>query len=1008
MAGPLAWWLLLGVIILLCLGLFSTTRLRTAMIFVGACLPALIVFFVVDRQSPAFGDVRIRLQAVSFARAALAPPPQAQAGARARPVNIGGDAGQDDLFLDGLPGTLATLDADGRLRAYPLRPPHPPRVAARRAAEAALVSIRRGSDDTFLSAHEIGLDDRFCVEGCGSAGAAWYSLAPDRSRLVLANDAGPLPPFRTRAIGYYRPSQAIYPLRDYGRQRGRMSGADGCAERFVCDRATRRPVRSFLFHNGASQLFLAALDPDAVIERRAEGRAERIRPADAAPSAQLGGDEPVKAMTVWEVVYAGPDVDFTVEDRPSYLVARRVFDLALTPDRLRIGFRRQPTVSVAEEDVRLAARQLGEDGIASPVAVNLSGVPPDPKSEQRGNAIVLNSIGGALAGAIAPGGDYPVRLIFGRDFVDRSASTAVLPEIRGVLEPPTERGGALAFRVGSRDVERGGRVAELSLDRFTYPDLLLPIVAFWGLLFAFLQRAIWLECRPALIVGLTVQLLLLLRIFVAIGSAGFDPQIDYRAQLASALVTYCAVPYLFAALFPDRRGGILDYLPCGLALGTLSIVLFRSHGLEVSFLALGVAASLFGIGRAWAFPPPRPVPAGAPDEAPPTRWGRLVATVRRLAGRVGASLAGAARSAGGPIRKIPILGALAGRWLSSLRRHPWFWLGLLLVAARALLFLFMIRERVELPIVGRLGLSVIYLPASLVVVSGLAMDVLKASKGPASSWAAVRLTVMIGLLFVAIPFLVSDIGFAFVYLPPILVAAAVFVWGAVGRVQRILAGAVVVCVALAFAGSIAIATIGAPAPAGPPVVERAAASEAEQLAELDAAASTRRDDWRLSAVVNPDAVNEAGTSTAEQIRRWRYLLATFTERADGWGFPFVADVSDLRPVQADDNVSAIHLIGAFGRTAAAIFVLLLGMMAVMVDSTREAARDIRTMAGQLALWVIFAAAAYMILANMVMVPFTGRNIYFLAARSNSDLLEGSILIAMIFVGLAARRREPSP
>ena len=1005
MAGPLAWWLLFGVGVLLCVGFSSSPRLRTVMIFLGAGLPAVIVFFVVDRQSPAFGDVRIRLEAVSFARTALARP-QVPAEASARPVGIGGDARRDDLFLDGLPGTLATLDSGGVLRAYPFRAPTPPRTASRRAAEVAMVSVRRGNSDIFLGAYQIGPGDRLCVENCASADAEWFALASDQGRLVLANGgAAQLPTFRSRTIGYYRPSQAIFPLRDYGRERGRMTGADGCGQRFLCDRATGRPVRSFLFHDGASQMFIALLDRDAVIERGGDAGRGAVRPAEAL-SVPIGGDQPVSAMTVWEAVYAGPDIDFTVEARPSYLVARRVFNLSLTPDRLRIGFKRQPTVSVAEQDVRLAARQLEEDGIASPVSVNLSGVPADPKREQRGNAVQLGSIGGALAAAIAPDGDNPVRLIFGRDFIDRGASRAILPSIGGSLEPPAAEGGTLRFHVGSREASGGGRVAELSLDRFNYPDLLLPVVAFWGLLFAFLQRAIWSECRPALIVALIVQILLLLRLFVAIGSAGFDSQIDYRAQLSAALVTNCAIPYLLATLFPHHRGRLIDYLPCGLAVAALSLVLYRSNGLELPFLLLGVLAGLFGIWRAWAFPPPPSAPAAAPQDGPiARRRERLLAIARKCVRAFRTWLARWGLWACGLLRKVPLLGWLAGWSWRSMRSVPWFWLGGSLVVVRLALLLFLIRERVEVPGIGRLGLSVIYLPASLLVVAGLAQDVLKVPDGKGVRWAMIRLVVMVGLLFLAIPYFVSDIGFALVYLPPILVAVVVFVWGAACRAERILGGIAVAFVILAFLGSIAVATFGA---APGPVPENVATSEVDQLAQLEAAASTRRDDWRLSAVVNPDAVNEAGTSAAEQIRRWRYLLATFTERAEGWGFPFVADVSDLRPVQADDNVSAIHLIGAFGRTAAAMFLLLLGLGAVLLVRTSEAARGIGSMAGQLASWVIFAAAAYMILANLVMVPFTGRNVYFLAARSNSDLLEGSILLAMILGGLAARRREPAP
>ena len=54
----------------------------------------------------------------------------------------------------------------------------------------------------------------------------------------------------------------------------------------------------------------------------------------------------------------------------------------------------------------------------------------------------------------------------------------------------------------------------------------------------------------------------------------------------------------------------------------------------------------------------------------------------------------------------------------------------------------------------------------------------------------------------------------------------------------------------------------------------------------------------------------------------------------------------------------------------------------------------------MALWVVFGVDAYIVLANLQLVPFTGRNVYLLAAASDSDLLEGTILIVLAYVGIA--------
>jgi hypothetical protein len=41
------------------------------------------------------------------------------------------------------------------------------------------------------------------------------------------------------------------------------------------------------------------------------------------------------------------------------------------------------------------------------------------------------------------------------------------------------------------------------------------------------------------------------------------------------------------------------------------------------------------------------------------------------------------------------------------------------------------------------------------------------------------------------------------------------------------------------------------------------------------------------------------------------------------------------------------------------------------------------------------------------VPFTGRNFYFLAVSSHSDLLEGGLLLVIVLSAFAKSRGEPS-
>jgi hypothetical protein len=56
-----------------------------------------------------------------------------------------------------------------------------------------------------------------------------------------------------------------------------------------------------------------------------------------------------------------------------------------------------------------------------------------------------------------------------------------------------------------------------------------------------------------------------------------------------------------------------------------------------------------------------------------------------------------------------------------------------------------------------------------------------------------------------------------------------------------------------------------------------------------------------------------------------------------------------------------------------------------------------------ALWTIFGVTLYMILANMLVLPFTGKNAYFLAAASGSDMVEGAILVLISAIAIRRAR-----
>jgi hypothetical protein len=198
----------------------------------------------------------------------------------------------------------------------------------------------------------------------------------------------------------------------------------------------------------------------------------------------------------------------------------------------------------------------------------------------------------------------------------------------------------------------------------------------------------------------------------------------------------------------------------------------------------------------------------------------------------------------------------------------------------------------------------------------------------------------------------------------------------------------------------------------PILASTAAAPDRSAARELDDQMQKTQNILRIWYSVRPGDVGDFATSSAQNLgavmahlhdygacpqSQWPGCLA-------GHGYLAIPRPTVLAPYHLNDNVTAIHLIAPFGRLGAAAFLLLLGVAAY--HYTRQSLRDGEPpplkLAGVAALWTIFGAALYMILANLEVLPFTGKNVYFFAAASGSDLLEGTILIAIAMAALTRR------
>lgn len=506
------------------------------------------------------------------------------------------------------------------------------------------------------------------------------------------------------------------------------------------------------------------------------------------------------------------------------------------------------------------------------------------------------------------------------------------------------------------------RTVRLALDRLAIPWPAVLIVLAWTASVLLVCRDLF-HRRPVLWTILCLsQLLLALRLLVGLAAAQADPTLDWREILGDAAVGYVAVP---AALLAWARAGeprkagdlTLDLAPPLAA----AAVLAWTHRLSVLALLL-VAA--WGLAVLWRV-------ANTPAKgAAPSPFGRVVDRLRHDA------------PAGSP-------------WLSGVL------LLVIVLVVRLAVGAVGWKERIDLGITV-LAISVVYTPLILVGFGRL----LAASEAQPTGWT--RPIVFWALLAMAtfvVPFTVRDSGYALMFLPIAGVAAGL-AWRR--RVSRLPWAAPA---AVAIAALLTLPILGAVGDAGADRLGQSAQmarglSDEQALASLDRQAKASQNLLRLYLIAAPEALGADVSTEAEALKIWSAQLSDYTGSLFGRGYLSPANLTALKPVQATDNLTAVHLMSPFGRLATGLFLALLAGAPIAVWSlTRSTVLDARRATGLLALWCLFGAAAYMTLANLQLVPFTGRNAYLLAPTSGGDLLEGAILVALAVWGLAERSSQ---
>lgn len=523
-----------------------------------------------------------------------------------------------------------------------------------------------------------------------------------------------------------------------------------------------------------------------------------------------------------------------------------------------------------------------------------------------------------------------------------------------------------AERVLKATTASGEIQLNLQLERFGLPWPVPWIVLAWSLAAILLQSRTWRENPTHWAVYCVLQVLLAFRILVAISGAGADPEgVDFRQILPEALTAYAA---------------------CGGALILLAPPLGH-RGIWVGSLGLLIACVPFASQLVWE------------------RWpGGLSMAIAVVAAAVALLLAGL--DAAGRLSTPPA-------WLAEARaqgKRMKAWFGILLTASvpRAILGFLSMKERVF-----GIAVSAFYTPMLILGFAGLFAEALRADDANRHRLGLAFCACLAVTLFV-LPWFVRDHGYAIIALP----LAGMAGWAMLGRrggaswLDRVLwagpacAMGLTLCFILG-AGAISTGRVEA----RNTQIEQAAqaTSDDDALDILEGVIRDNGNELRLRHRLDPEWLIASGSGESENLRQVSNHLSEYTGSPWGHGYLHDVNLSVLKPVHLNDNVSAVHLMAPFGRMTAAALLILMALLPLALARLRPVPegeeRTAAEIVGYLSMWVLFGVGAYIVLANLQLVPFTGRNIYLLAASSDSDLLEGLTLLLFGYLGVSWRPAE---
>jgi hypothetical protein len=250
---------------------------------------------------------------------------------------------------------------------------------------------------------------------------------------------------------------------------------------------------------------------------------------------------------------------------------------------------------------------------------------------------------------------------------------------------------------------------------------------------------------------------------------------------------------------------------------------------------------------------------------------------------------------------------------------------------------------------------------------------------------------LVMVAFLAVSFLISDLGFFLLFCLPVLFllagAALLFFreyelrWKAAGALLLVPLAAFL----LIFSSYSTISRVLPPSLIDQPVVQR------------------------ILLAVDPSILEQSGViATERQLGHQRAFLAYAHSGINGGGYMGRPITSALTRTALNDNVPSVFLLSDFGVLGLAGALLILIVCAWLryraaPASSEEGENSMARLLSLAALLTLLFADIYMIFANAGIFLFTGKNVFLWGLNSNSDVLHSVILFAFLMAPLAQIR-----